>query len=621
MPRFFLLLLPASVGALACGSDPVEGNPSFEDVSGAGGLADPSAGGSDAGGVPQTGGVVQSGGGLAGGGAPSGGQSSGMGGGMGFPDPVGGSPAAGGLPGSGGAPHVVDALLDEFDAYWDFQSSDPALIPPVVGDEALTSSGGLALGPWDEHLVLSGDPSSALCSAPVVNSAADFSVTAWVKLDALSDFDTFVAADGQQVSAFYLQKRNDERLSFTTFPDDSTTADSCVTTAEIQPRVGEWYQVTGTRDAATREQRIYVDGVLSARTICPEGVFQAAGGISVGRGLYDGQPSDFMNGAMDNLGLISRVLTPPEVFDLYQADGPDKKHYLFAYFVEVTEGRGDGLRLAHSHDGQQWGAIGSGKVFMPPSVGGGSFRDPHLMRDPSGMYHLVWTTTCVPWAESNCVQDRGLGYASSPDLVNWSAADYITVDLNVEHVWAPESFHDEASGKTMIFWSSPVDDNPAAADPHSIYYVLTDDFETFSDPAVLVAQPSRNLIDATIVAEGERYLMILKDEADGQKNLRALYSDELFGELAWTDAPSAPLTGNYAAEGPSILQRDGQLFVYFDKYGEGSYGALRATDAALDTPAGWQDVSEEVFFPGVRHGTPIEVPWSVFEAVALKAGE
>src|SRR5690606_32342336 len=218
-------------------------------------------------------------------------------------------------------------------------------------------------------------------------------------------------------------------------------------------------------------------------------------------------------------------------------------------------------------------------------------------------------------------QDRGLGYASSPDLVNWSAADYITVDLNVEHVWAPESFHDEASGKTMIFWSSPVDDNPAAADPHSIYYVLTDDFETFSDPAVLVAQPSRNLIDATIVAEGERYLMILKDEADGQKNLRALYSDELFGELAWTDAPSAPLTGNYAAEGPSILQRDGQLFVYFDKYGEGSYGALRATDAALDTPAGWQDVSEEVFFPGVRHGTPIEVPWSVFEAVALKAGE
>jgi len=99
------------------------------------------------------------------------------------------------------------------------------------------------------------------------------------------------------------------------------------------------------------------------------------------------------------------------------------------------------------------------------------------------------------------------------------------------------------------------------------------------------------------------------------------YSDALFGEQAWTATPSAPLTGAYAAEGPSVLKRDGELFVYFDKYGEGTYGALRATGAALDTPAGWEDVSDSVFFPGVRHGTPIEVPWEVFEAVALRAGE
>jgi hypothetical protein len=536
---------------------------------------------------------------------------------------VGGGPAAesGGAEGSGGAPVAVNTLLDEFDAYWDFQSTDPALIPPLVGDEELVSSADLATGPWEDHLLLVGDGKSANSRAPVVDTSGDFSVTAWVKLDALDGFDTFVGADGEQVSAFYLQKRSDERLSFTTFPSDSTAASSCVTTAEIQPRGSEWYQVTGTRDGATREQRIYVDGVLSARNICPEGVFQASGGVSVGRGLYDGEPSDFMTGAVDNLGLISRVLTPKEVFDLYQAGSPDAQHYLFAYFVEVTEGRGDGLRLAHSHDGQQWGAIGSGKVFMPPSVGGGSFRDPHLMRDPSGIYHLVWTTTCVPWAEANCVQDRVLGHASSQDLVAWSAADTVTVDLNVEHVWAPETFFDEASGQTMIFWSSPIDSNPSAADPHSIYYVLTSDFENYSDPLVLVAQPSRNLIDATIVTDGDRFLMILKDEADGQKNLRALYSDALFGEQAWTATPSAPLTGGYAAEGPSILRRDGEIFVYFDKYGEGTYGALRATEGALDTPAGWEDVSASVFFPGVRHGTPIEVPWEVFEAVALKAGE
>src|SRR5690606_24664186 len=193
----------------------------------------------------------------------------------------------------------------------------------------------------------------------------------------------------------------------------------------------------------------------------------------------------------------------------------DKKHYLFAYFVEVTEGRGDGLRLAHSHDGQQWGAIGSGKVFMPPSVGGGSFRDPHLMRDPSGIYHLVWTTTCVPWAESNCVQDRGLGHATSPDLVEWTAADYVEIDLNVEHVWAPETFFDQTIEQYLLFWSSPLDEDPSASDAHSIYYVLTRDFEVFSEPEVLYAQPGRNFIDATIRAHGDGYLMAIKDEADG----------------------------------------------------------------------------------------------------------
>ncbi len=85
----------------------------------------------------------------------------------------------------------------------------------------------------------------------------------------------------------------------------------------------------------------------------------------------------------------------------------------------------------------------------------------------------------------------------------------------------------------------------------------------------------------------------------------------MFGSDAWTAAPSAPITGNYAAEGPSLLERNGELYTYFDKYGDGAYGALQAnaTDT-LDEPDAWQDISDSVFFPGVRHGTPIAVPWT-----------
>jgi hypothetical protein len=167
-----------------------------------------------------------------------------------------------------------------------------------------------------------------------------------------------------------------------------------------------------------------------------------------------------------------------------------------------------------------------------------------------------------------------------------------------------------------------LDSNPSASDPHDIYALFTSDFQSYSDPSVLYSISGRNFIDATIRADKGGYLMIVKDEADGQKNLRAVRSDLLFGPGAWTQSPSAPLTGNYAAEGPSFLERDGELYVYFDKYGEGAYGALEATvDSSLDEPSSWKDISAEVFFPGVRHGTPIEVPWDVFSSVAMAAGE
>ena len=538
--------------------------------------------------------------------------------------PTAGASGGSGTTEEGTADKPAMAPPSLFDAYWTFDRQTNGAVPELVGSEFSLALEGASLSPGlsGESLSLSGVGSHASAAAPPVNTSESFSVSAWVRLDAHDEFNTMVAQDGDQVSAFYLQKRADGRLSFTTFPEDSTDAPPCVASGEIEPRAGEWYHVVGTRDAATREQRLYVDGVLSARVTCPSGVFAAQGGLSVGRAKYDGAAADWMTGSVDELGVASSVISPDQVLDLYRAGRPEAQHYLFAYFVEVDQGRGDGLRLAHSHDGYHWGAIGAGKVFMPPSVGGGSFRDPHLLLDPSGLYHLVWTTSCVPWAESNCVQDRGFGHASSTNLVDWSSADYVEVDLNVEHVWAPETFYDEESNQFMVFWSSPLDADPSASDPHSIYYLLTTDFKTHSTPQVLYSQPGRNFIDATIRRHGDEYLMVIKDEADGQKNLRAITSPHLHGPEAWDGAPSAPLTGNYAAEGPSLLERDGALYLYFDKYGEGAYGALRANaTTSLLQPAAWDDISASVYFPGVRHGTPIEVDWEVFRKVALRAGE
>lgn len=507
-------------------------------------------------------------------------------------------------------------------ALWRFESLVDGKISDLSGhDQSLVvNRAALADGPRGAYLSLTGTNSSAVADGPIINATASFSLSAWVKFDQLGSFNTIVSQDGRAISAFYLQKRNSGRLAFTTYAEDSVDASACITEGAIQPRAGEWYHLAATRNASTLEQRLYVDGVLSGSSKCPGG-FTTTAPLVVGRGRWDGEV-DWTSGGVDELCVSDRVMTPEEIVDLYAEGRPTGKNYLFAYFAEQAQGRGDGLRLAQSHDALYWGAVGGGKVFLPPSVGGKSFRDPHVMRDPGGVYHVVWTTSCVPWAESGCVQDKGFGHAQSTDLVHFGEPSYVPIDLNVEHVWAPETFYDRASGQYMVFWSSPLDNNPSAADPHSIYYVLTKDFVTFTKPAVLYARNGRNFIDATILEQSGGYLMFLKDEADGQKNIRVVSSTTLYGTGAWGTDPSAPLTGNYGAEGPSALVDDSRIYVFFDKYNDGQYGALLSTGLTnLSASASWQDISSTVFFAGVRHGTPIEVPLDVYRAVALKAGE
>src|SRR5687767_1031833 len=88
---------------------------------------------------------------------------------------------------------------------------------------------------------------------------------------------------------------------------------------------------------------------------------------------------------------------------------------LFSYF----KGSGDGLHLAYSNDGYNWKALHGDSIFIKPEVGKDKLmRDPHIAEGPDGTFHLVWT---VSWFE------KGIGHASSKDLINWSPQQYIPV--------------------------------------------------------------------------------------------------------------------------------------------------------------------------------------------------
>ena len=130
-----------------------------------------------------------------------------------------------------------------------------------------------------------------------------------------------------------------------------------------------------------------------------------------------------------------------------------------------------------------------------------------------------------------------------------------------------------------------------------MYSITTKDFKTFSDTR-LFYEPGFNVIDATIVRDGKRWVMFLKDETrePAQKNLKVAYADKLEGPYS---PASEPITGDYWAEGPTAMHIDGEWVVYFDKYTEHRYGAIASADLV-----NWREVSEKLTMPGgIRHGT------------------
>ncbi len=285
---------------------------------------------------------------------------------------------------------------------------------------------------------------------------------------------------------------------------------------------------------------------------------------------------------------------------------PGNDALVFTYFM----GNGnDGLHLAYSVDGYKWDSLFEGKSVLQPVIGKDKLmRDPSIAIDKNGTFHLVWTTGW--W-------DRGFGYASSKDLKNWSQQKYIPVmegDTATRNTWAPEIYYDKADELFYIIWASTVTGKYPEIETtsnekglnHRQYYVTTRDFITFT-PAAIFFDPGFSVIDGSIIKKDFKYWFIIKNEMSvpSEKNLRVTFSDNL--KNGFPISVSENISGKQWAEGPAPLVIGDYVYVYFDKYRDRKYGAIRSKDGVT-----WEDVSDKVSFPrGTRHGTAIRVPRQV----------
>jgi hypothetical protein len=288
--------------------------------------------------------------------------------------------------------------------------------------------------------------------------------------------------------------------------------------------------------------------------------------------------------------------------------------YVFAYFIDNGQ---DGLHLAGSVDGYRWEALNGGRSYLQPTVGKAQLmRDPCIVRGPDGIYHMVWTSG---WNET------GIGYASSPDLVRWSAQRELPVmahEPTTLNAWAPEIAWDERRGEYLIFWSSTIpgrfpaseaagDDAGANKYNHRIYATTTRDFVTFT-PTRLFYDPGFSVIDATFLRTHRGDWLLVKDETrhPPRKYLQLARAAGLQGPFEPLGAPITP--PGLWTEGPTALQVGDDVIIYYDAYTTKHYGALRSRDLVH-----WEDVTAQMHFPDegtprrMRHGTALQVPADV----------
>ncbi len=305
--------------------------------------------------------------------------------------------------------------------------------------------------------------------------------------------------------------------------------------------------------------------------------------------------------------LTGLALLAPQV----TAEAPDDV-LLFSFFRSNGE---TGLFLAWSEDGLRWQEVHKDVAWLTPKVGESKLmRDPCIIIGGDGQFHLVWTPG---WHE------RGIGYATSKDLIHWSEQQYLPVMAHEEtarNAWAPEIFYDDATAQYYLFWATTIpgrfDETLGQGDGennHRMYYTTTKDFVDFAETK-LFYDPGFNVIDSTLIKNEARYVMFLKNETltPEEKNIRVATADSPAGP--WSTA-SPKITGDYWAEGPTAVRWSDYWYVYFDKYRKHSYGAVRSKDLVA-----WEDVSEKIVMPeGIRHGTVFRVSRGVLSALQAHA--
>lgn len=197
-----------------------------------------------------------------------------------------------------------------------------------AGQSATESKVGQSSG----QAFVSDGPGYGQTKTPVIDTAQSFTVSAWVKLADANGYYVVAGQDGIRSSAFQLRYSPDVNrwIMGLSAADDDGDRYRWASSTSI-PQVGVWTHLTGVYDSSTAKVLIYVNGVLEGQTAIPAGTtWTATNGFAVGQVRWQGQPSPYFKGSIDQVQVWDRALPAAETAGLantavlranYQLDG------------------------------------------------------------------------------------------------------------------------------------------------------------------------------------------------------------------------------------------------------------------------------------------------------------
>lgn len=261
------------------------------------------------------------------------------------------------------------------------------------------------------------------------------------------------------------------------------------------------------------------------------------------------------------LGLLGHGVGSPAFAQQTEPAGPS--------YVLTAFGNGDARTMSvyQSRDANTFTPLALA-AYKPPA---GLIRDPSIIRDPDGWYHVVYTTD---WSGSE------IGFARSRDLLNWEFQKNLQLPLDgLTNAWAPEWFVDE-DGSTHIIVSLSRGGTKGPFLPH----LMTASDKTltgWSLPRPMMGL-GPNVIDTFVVRHEGRYQAFIKNETT--KFIERATASRLDG--TWTIVDNGDWAGwGSWTEGPALVRRpDGGWRIYFDEYVERRYWYSDSDDLIHWTP-------------------------------------